>query len=218
MSAKLYARLSNSKHPQLGPLECHLSAFTLFLQSKDYSAVTLRKKLRFTCHFSRWLGERALNVCDLNEQTIKLFFEEPPKTLHIQPGDFTTLCLLLEYLREMELIPLQQAEDCKPCSVESEFELYLQKERGLSPRTVNMYMPTISSFLREYSSSDLINFSKIHTSDITRFVVKQASTGSRSTAQHMTSVLRVFFRFLRYRGDITSDLAAAVPTVAGCRT
>jgi site-specific recombinase XerD len=33
----------------------------------------------------------------------------------------------------------------------------------------------------------------------------------------MTTALRSFFRFLRYRGDIVTDLAAAVPSVADWR-
>ena len=216
MSAKLSPRTPNSELPHHGPLESHFSAFTLFLHSKGYSAKTLRRKLHITCHFSTWLGNRAINVCDLDELTIKLFCEEHPNNVHIWPGDFTTLCTLLEWLREVDLIPpsLLQTEDCKPCSIEGEFALYLKEERGLSQIAMNRYVSVISSFLNEYTAADPIVFSEINVSDITRFVVSRARTGSRRTAQLMTSALRSFFRFLRYRGEITSDLAAVVPTVA----
>lgn len=118
----------------------------------------------------------------------------------------------------MELIPLPQAQNSKPCGVESEFALYLKEERGLSQKTVDRYMPIISSFLSGYPSSGPAILNKINISDVTRFVVNQVSSKSRSTAQLIASVIRVFLRFLRYRGDITSDLAAGVPTVANCRS
>ncbi len=88
MSPELKVIPPNSEHPHLGPLECHLHAFISFLQSKGYSAKTLRRKLQITCHFSRWLGERAINVSDLDELTINLFIEEPLKKVNVLVKQF----------------------------------------------------------------------------------------------------------------------------------
>ena len=217
MPAKINARPPNSQHPQPGPLECHLTAFSLFLQTQDYSAETIRKKIQFTRHFSRWLGIQALKVCDLDERTINLFLKERTIAgLRFLRGEFPTLRSLLEWLREVDLIPasLLQTEDCKPFSVEREFAHYLKEERGLSQHTLRNYMPVIHSFLSEYSVSGVIVFSEIRISDVPRFIVSRSRTWSLQTVQMMASALRAFFRYLRYRGDITFDLAAAVPKVA----
>lgn len=216
MSTQLNPRHLNSEHPHPWPLDPHLPAFTFSLQAQGYSAASLRSKIQVICNFNRWLGSRALKVCDLDERVINLFFEEHPRAGYVRRGDHSSLCSLLEWLRDANQIRplLPQVEDCKPYSIESEFTIYLKEERGLSQTTLRSYMPVIHSFLSRYSASGTIQFSEIHILDITRFIVSLASRVSRHSVQLATSALRVFFRFLRYRGDITSDLAAAVPTVA----
>lgn len=217
MSAKLNPRQLKSEHPHpAGPLDCHLSAFALLLQAQGYAAATLRSKIQVTCNFNRWLGTRALEACDLDERAINLFFEEHPRAGHIRRGDLSALCSLLEWLRNVNQIRplLPQAEDCIPYSIETEFAIYLKEERGLSQATLRSYMPVIHSFLSRYSASGTVQFGEIHISDITRFILNRASTISPHSVLLMTSALRAFFRFLRYRGDITSDLAESVPSVA----
>jgi len=216
MSTQLNPSHLDLEHSHLGPLYCNLPAFALFLQAQGYSAATLRSKIQIIRNFSRWLGARALKVCDLDQRAISLFFEEHPRTGHIRRGDLSALCSLLEWLRGMNQISpsLLQVEDRKPYSIESEFALYLKEERGLSQATLRTYMPVIHSFLSEYSGSGTILFSEILSIDITRFILTRARTISLHRVQLMASALRVFFRFLRYRGDITSDLAASVPAVA----
>jgi site-specific recombinase XerD len=199
-------------------LEIHLPAFSLFLQSKDYSAATLPRKTQLTRHFSRWLAMRAIKVCDLDERTINDFFEDHPSTVHIRPGDFSTLCSLLAWLRQVEIIrPFMQAEEHNTCCIENDFALYLKDNRGLSQVTVRNYLPVIRLFLGECSISDTTGFYGIQVSDITRFIVNRTRTESRKTVKGRVTALRSFFRFLLYRGDITTDLAASVPAVADWR-
>ncbi len=50
--------------------------------------------------------------------------------------------------------------------------------------------------------------------DVTDFVQKTVSRLNMRRAKIMTTALRSFLSYARYRGDITSDLAAAVPIVA----
>jgi integrase/recombinase XerD len=50
--------------------------------------------------------------------------------------------------------------------------------------------------------------------DVTRFVRCRARTIQSKRVQLMTTALRSFLRFARYRGDIDKDLAACVPAVA----
>src|SRR5690606_2657117 len=50
--------------------------------------------------------------------------------------------------------------------------------------------------------------------DLTNFVQRKVSRLNMRRAKIMTTALRSVLSFARYRGDITSDLAAAVPVVA----
>src|SRR5439155_489593 len=50
--------------------------------------------------------------------------------------------------------------------------------------------------------------------DVVRFVRRQAPQLHLKRAKLLTSALRSFLRYARYRGALTLDLAAAVPVVA----
>ena len=50
--------------------------------------------------------------------------------------------------------------------------------------------------------------------DVTNFVQKRISRLNMRRAKIITTALRSFLSYARYRGDIASDLAAAVPIVA----
>jgi site-specific recombinase XerD len=102
-------------------------------------------------------------------------------------------------------------------SIECDFTRHLKEERGLSQSTLRNYMPVIRCFLTEDFRLETIVLSEVEATDVSRFILRHARTMSCRSAQLMTSALRVFFRFLRFRGDITADLAACVPTVAEWR-
>jgi site-specific recombinase XerD len=95
-----------------------------------------------------------------------------------------------------------------------DFRLYLVQQRALSARTLKYYLPLTRQFLSEYFTADTINLSQLCAQDVTWFVKRQAQMLSREGAKHMTAALRSFLRYLRYRGDLATDLAACVPAVA----
>jgi site-specific recombinase XerD len=109
---------------------------------------------------------------------------------------------------------LPQTDNSQLHRIECNFSRHLEQERGLSQATLHNYLPVIHCFLTERFGSDDVMLSEIDVSDITQFVLRYARTMSCRRAQLMTSALRGFFRFLYFRGDIASDLALSVPTVA----
>jgi integrase/recombinase XerD len=56
--------------------------------------------------------------------------------------------------------------------------------------------------------------SRLSASDVVRFVQRQAPQLHLKRAKLLTSALRSFLRYARYRGEVALDLAAAVPVVA----
>jgi integrase/recombinase XerD len=59
-----------------------------------------------------------------------------------------------------------------------------------------------------------VMLSRLSARDVVRFVKHQASHLHLKRAKLLTSALRSFLRYTRYRGEVTLDLAAAVPIVA----
>jgi site-specific recombinase XerD len=66
----------------------------------------------------------------------------------------------------------------------------------------------------EFRADWPVDLSVLCAADVTRFVRRRAMTIQSKRIQLMTTALRSFLRFARYRGDIDKDLAACVPAVA----
>jgi site-specific recombinase XerD len=216
MSKELLSRAGISQSPPLGPLDNYIPVFTSLLSFQGFSSSSLRSKAQILRNFSLWMGKRKIRVCDLDEGIIEVFFERHPRPGYVRRGDFSTLCSLLQWLREIQEVEalLPEVENSELHRVECEFSLHLEQERGLSQSTLHNYLPVIRCFLAELFGSDAVVLSKIDASDVTQFVLRYARAMSCRRAQLMTSALRGFFRFLYFRGDIAFDLASSVPTVA----
>lgn len=102
-----------------------------------------------------------------------------------------------------------------PCQkVLREYDLYLQKERSLSPATRRGYAPFVRQFLASRFGRRRAELSTLKAPEVLKFVQRQAAQLKNKRALLMTTALRSFLRFARYRGAITLDLAACVPSVA----
>ena len=99
--------------------------------------------------------------------------------------------------------------------LQSEFRLYLQQERALASTTQAYYLAFVSEFLTERFGAGSVDLSlpaRRGCNGIRAAPCDEAIQSRR--VQLMTTALRSFLRFARYRGDIDKDLAACVPAVA----
>jgi site-specific recombinase XerD len=94
------------------------------------------------------------------------------------------------------------------------FEHYLSDELGFVKTTVAGYITTAGQFLRTTFGEELANVAKLDARAVVTFVQIYAHDHGRVSAHYVTRALRSFFRFLRHRGYVTTDLASAVPRVA----
>src|SRR5215831_8567365 len=112
-------------------------------------------------------------------------------------------------LREGTLLSQVRAE-----LICQEFSSYLRQERTLAQTTVTFYLEFISRFLQDRFADGEVDLSVLCAVDVVGFVQRQAVCLHPKRAKVMTTALRCFLQYARYRGDIKLDLAAAVPTVA----
>lgn len=80
--------------------------------------------------------------------------------------------------------------------------------------TVENYSRHIDRFLAQRFGAGPVRFERFRAQDVIAFVQREAGRNGRGYILQVVTGLRSFLRFLRYRGDITTDLAAAVPSVA----
>ncbi len=199
-----------------GPLEPHLNAFAAALNGQGYSELTIIEKIRTVSKFNQWLQKRHLAIEDLNESCINKFIHYQKKKNRLRIGDQIALKQFIGFLREGGILStfVSEIKTSEIQHIENSFTYYLQQERGLTQATIDNYLPIIRRFLTERFRKRQIVFEKLCTQDISKFVLRYAHTTSPGRAQTMVNALRSFFRYLHQHGEITVDLAAAVPTVA----
>lgn len=202
-----------------GPLARYVDAFALRLCEQGYATFSIKYRIRLVGALSRWMRRRGLDARDLDEQTTGKFLRCRGRKRRICRGDAPAFRALLEHLRQAGATPAvaPAVDDTEASRIEDSFATYLAHERGLSSATVATYLGEVRRFLEERSDSCLLRLGEIGQADISHFVLRHADTLSRGRAKLMVTALRSFFRFLLMRGDISTDLASAVPTVAGWR-
>jgi site-specific recombinase XerD len=203
----------------VGPLAGHIDGFAAQLASTGYAHSTAKDKLRLLSDISRWLADQELGVDILDEHRLGAFLRQRRRE-RAERREAATCRQLLSYLRELGRIPDAPPElgsEGPVDRIERAYERFLVSERGLTPATVDNYLPTIRAFLTERFGAEEVQLEALVPQDTNRFILRHAQRVSRSRAKLMVTALRSFLRFLHQRGDITVDLAGAAPPVMNWR-
>jgi site-specific recombinase XerD len=197
-------------------LGSHIQALATSLAEDGYADETIRLKLKLLADLGRWLKRSGLPVAHLEERHIGAFVKQRQQ---VGRGDLRTLEQLLEHLRKRDVIPNRElVSDQSPLAdILSGYEKHLRSERGLVTATVINYQPFIRTFLLDRFREGPFLLGQINASDVSNFVLRHGLSMSVGRAQLMTTAFRSFFRYLLQKGELSADLAAAVPTVADWR-
>ena len=203
--------------PPEGPLAAHIVSFAKSVSAQGYCLYSLKRQVRIAACFSQWLKRKGVAVRSICSDHAVQYLRY--RARHVRPcqGDLAALRHLIDFLRREGVIPskkisarrLTPAEHC----VEA-YEQYLREARALARATIINYVPFIRDFLKGRFGDGRATLSRLAAGDVVRFVQRQALRLHRKRAKLMTTALRSFLQYVRYRGDITLDLAAAVPVVA----
>jgi site-specific recombinase XerD len=198
---------------RVGALAPYVDGFAEWLWERGYSKSAGRAHIRLVAEFGRWVDKRGLGVGDIDESRVAKFVRLRRGRPRLHRGHRATLRLVLEYLRGVRAVAVPAmvvGEGRSP--LENEFRAHLLDERGLSPLTVGRYLAELRLFLRERFRRGPIVPSLIQAMEINRFVSRRSQCISPRTVKATVTALRAFARFLRLRGDVTTDLAGAVLT------
>ncbi len=199
-----------------GPLCSIIPAYAALLSEQLYSQQSAYMQLRFLADMNQWLHQRQLQVTDLTESTIHRYLRSRHRRLRPRRDDASIVKKLLQLLHAQGLLPEEDTRhfDSPRQQIEHEFECYLSEERGLSIATLINYRSFIQRFLSTQFGDGPIRFAALNASDVIRFIRNEAPGLIPKRAGLMISALRSFFRYLRCRGDIATDLAACIPPIA----
>lgn len=205
-----------SREPE-GPLAAHLSSFANAISAQGYNIWSLKRKVRIAACFSRWLKQRGVDVRDIGFDHAIRYLRY--RALHFKPrnDDRAALRQIIDFLRGEGVVPPEQMAPIRISPAErcvQEYEEYLRNIQALARATIIHYVPFVREFLKHRFGAGKVMLSKLRAADVVHFVQVQAPRLHLKQAKVMTTALRSFLRYVRYRGDITLDLAAAVPVVA----
>jgi integrase/recombinase XerD len=200
-----------------GPLGDYLSLYADHLYALGYRRLYGRRKLQLAADFCRWLNRKSITAKGILSKHIGDYLQFRKRSgIRLQLGDSAAVVGFLNLLRDhgvtTERIPQPPLTPVQ--KVLREYDLYLQKERSLAPATRVGYAPFVRQFLRSRFGSSKVNLSRLNARDVLEFVRRSAGQLKNKRALLMTTALRSFLRFARYRGDLTLDLATCVPPVA----
>ncbi len=206
---KFHARLHR------GLLSEHLDSYAALLSQCNYSRASTQRQLLLVSRFSQWLQRNGIELRKVDEDVLQRFLRLHPCKTRLRGGDLAALNRLLTLLRQRGVVPPKS--DSAPLRprqrVTAEFGRYLLDERRLSQAARVNYLPFVERFLRERFENGKVNLSWLRAADVTGFVQRQARQLSPGSAKLLVTALRSFFRHLRHRGKISTDLAACVPSV-----
>jgi integrase/recombinase XerD len=203
--------------PPEGPLALYIASFSRWASGQGYALSSLRKRVRIAAGFSRWLADQVVRLRSVSSGHSGQYLRYRARRLRICDGDATALREFLDFLRHRAVIPTEKIHRRRLSAVEryaQAFERYLREERQLAKATIVNYMPFIREFLNDCCGRGPVKLSRLSAADVVRFVQRQAPRLHLKRAKLLTTALRSFLEYARYRGDIRLDLVAAVPVVA----
>jgi site-specific recombinase XerD len=210
-------KVALSRAPE-GPLAEHLGSFTEWVSEQGYAARSLGQRVHLAACFSSWLGKQGIRLRRISSEHPAQYLRYRTRRVRPTRSDVAALRHLLDFLRLESLIPAAKKPLCRITPVERllhEYERYLRQERALANATILNYLRFVQSFL---SDRCLVNgdvrLGRLRPHDIVSFVERAVTKLSLKRAKLLTTALRSFLQYARYRGGIRLDLAAAVPTVA----
>lgn len=202
--------------PLEGPLAAYIRWFADWSCQQGYALCSLRRQVLLAACFSRWLGQKGVRLRRISSEHPAQYLRYRARRVRPQEGDAATLRYLIEFLRRERVIPVQKVPTPELIPVErcaQAFERYLREERVLASATIINYVPFIRCFLKDRFGNGAVKLSRLCAGDVVGFVRRQAPRLHPKRSKLLTTSLRSFLQYLRYRGEVTMDLAAAVPVV-----
>jgi integrase/recombinase XerD len=200
-----------------GPLAAFLSPFAKSLSLQGYTQRHLLREVMLAACFIQWLKQtRVVSNCVTSEHTSR-YLRHRHRRCRANRGDPVALSHFMTFLRDRRVIPAERMAAIQLTPVEryaQAYGRYLREDRALAKATIVNYVPFIRDFLKARFGNKRVKLSRLRAGEVARFVQSRAPRLHLKRAKLMTTALRSFFQYARFRGEVTLDLAAAVPIVA----
>jgi integrase/recombinase XerD len=200
-----------------GPLAEYAPGFEQWLAANGYSAQGARHRVWQFDHLSRWLECERLRADELTPARLQQFLAARRAAGYLTWVSPRSLRVPLAYLREVGVVsPLGPVMADGPIDeLLCDYRRYLACERGLAPKTVEIFDRVARVFLAEHGQEGAVG--RLTAADVTVFLARECPGRSIPSAQQLVTGLRSLLRYLHVTGKIELPLRWAVPAVADRR-
>lgn len=196
-----------------GPLGPYQDRYAKRLIEAGFARGSIRRRLWATAHLSLHMERKMFSTQQLDEEALASFLSVRTRYGRYYRTDPAAVRDMLALLREVGASPPPPVAILSPDEeVIAEFHEYLIRERGLADRTIERHLRAVR-MLDRWRGERLSRWATLSPADIMDFVEKHVRGLSRGYASNVFDSLRAFIRYLHYRGEITADLAGAIPGV-----
>ena len=196
----------------------HLSTFVTWLGGQQYSAGYACIVARHALAFCRWCEGHGIDVEALTDNEIERFQRSRARCRSRRPEtrrqERQALTLLLLFLREQGLCATAAACTTAVDRVATDFAQHLQRNQGLAAATVDNYTRLARQFLVWRFGQAEVCLHDLRPSDSIAFIRQESKRMAPPAVKGVATALRSFLRFCELRGEVSTGLAAGVPSVA----
>ena len=190
--------------PLEGPLAAHITGFAKWVREQGYARHSRHRQVLLAACFSRWLGQHAVSVRSVSFEHQARYLRSRARQMQIRGGDAATLRQFLDFLRRQGVVPIKKIPPRRLIPIErvvQAFARYLRNDRALSDAAVVNYVPFVRKFLAGRFGDGPVRLSRLCAGDVVRFVQRQAPRLHLKRAKLLTTALRSFLHYARYRGE-----------------
>lgn len=202
---------------QKGSYSAFIQMFVEQQQAQGYAAASVKLSTRLVDDYATWLDQCRIKGHSLSETHATDYLNDRWLHRRRRRGDAFTLHAFGRLVApdRYKASAVQETAIAPACRVRQEFEHYLLQERGLAAASIRLYGDSVGRFLDSVFGKAEVLLNQLTATDVIRFVTAEATRLHHpKRAQVMTTALRSFLQYGRYRGEIVADLHSCVPTVA----
>ncbi len=204
-----------------GPLAPYTDGFRSDLARLRYSPGGTEYQMWVMAQLSRWLVAHGLEVADLTPDRVEQFLVVQRRRKGRRLATERSLRPLFGYLRDQDVLlpPSKSTSMTEADELLERYRRYLAQQRGLAPQTVVHYAFMAREFLKDSlpSTGSVVGLRGLSVADVAGFLLRKTSRLAGRGSKSFTGWLRPFLRFLYLEGLAATELAAALPPVAGWR-
>lgn len=205
--------------PVEGPLARHTDGYRHCLEQRGYSPRAIGERLELLGGFSGWLQEHRFPVTESTPARAQQFLDARRTAVRKRVPTLRALAELFEFLRGERVLLLERAQPSRLEDLLDCYGRYLERDRGLAVLTVVRYRRMAKRFLayRASSGGGETGIDGLGAAEVHGYLLECRSRLVVESAKREAADLRSLLHFIYLRGLTSTDLAAAIPPVAGWR-